>query len=324
MSKPFIIAEIAQGYEGQERLVDFYLKAASFSGADAIKFQIFFADELALKDYKHYSLFKSLELPFAVWKKAVSTAHESGLEFYSDVFGLDSFQKLDEIGTDGYKIHSTDINNFPLLKRVARTKKKIFLSTGGCEQSEIREALKVLDSSRVTLMYGFQAEPTAIKDNHLNRIKTLKSVFNMPVGFQDHTLGESPLALQAPLVALGLGVELIEKHLTLSRAAEIEDYISALEPHEFKRWASEIKEMYPILGMEEWRLTENETAYRTKVKRAVCSRKPLRKGTVLGLEDIALKRTDAKNALYGLSEVIGKTVKRTVPANAVIEKRFLR
>jgi N,N'-diacetyllegionaminate synthase len=227
MSKPFIIAEIAQGYEGNEKLVKLFVTSAAFCGADAVKFHIFYANELAVPDYRYFELFKSLELPFSVWEKAVKEAHHRKLEFYSDLLGIVSFRKLENIGVDGYKIHTTDINNVPLLKIVAKSRKKIFISTGGCQEEEIARALDLLSACHVTLMHGFQAEPTELQDNHLNRIRILREKFNKSVGFQDHTAGDSKFALYVPSMALGVGVDVIEKHLTLSRVAQMEDCISA-------------------------------------------------------------------------------------------------
>lgn len=320
MKKPFIIAEIAQGYEGSEKLVGLYIKAASAAGADAIKFQIFYADELALPDYKYYRLFKSLELPAEVWERTVREAHDKGMEFYSDIFGPDSLAMLEKIGADGYKVHTTDINNIPLLKRIAQTKKKIFLSTGGCQQGEIAGALEMLKDCDITLMYGFQAEPTEIEDNNLSRIVTLKKTYDKYVGFQDHTAGDSELALYLPFVALGAGVNVIEKHLTLSRAAEIEDYISALTPEEFKKWASLLRAAYNSTGKSEWTLTEKEIQYRGKVRRAVCAVREIEKGAVIGVDDVTMKRTDAQDVIYDPSEVIGKKNGSVIKKNTPVKK----
>lgn len=317
MKKPFIIAEIAQGFEGSEKLVELYLKAAFSARADAIKFQIFYADELALPDYKYYQLFKSLELPISVWDKSVKDAHAKGMEFYSDIFGSESLSMLEEIGADGYKIHTTDINNTRLLKLVANTHKKVYLSTGGCEQEEIKKALEILNGRHVTLMYGFQAEPTETEDNNLNRIRTLKKKYNMPVGFQDHSAGDSELAVYLPFVALGAGADVIEKHLTLSRAAEIEDFISALTPEEFRKWASLIRAAYNGLGKPDWVLTEKEHQYRGKVQRAVCTVREMNKNELISSDDVTMKRTDTEDVIYELPKVIGRkavmNIKKNIP-----------
>ena len=320
MNKPFIIAEIAQGYEGSDKLVELFIKAASTAGADAIKFQIFYADELALPDYKYYQLFKGLELSFEIWEKAVNESHKREMEFYSDIFGTDSLNKLEGIGTDGYKVHTTDINNIRLLKLISNTRKKVFLSTGGCQLEEINRALDILAVCNVTLMYGFQAEPTELEDNNLRRIGSLKTLYNKPIGFQDHSAGDSELAFYIPFVALGAGVDVVEKHLTLSRSAQIEDYISALTPEEFEKWVLLIRKAYSSLGKEEWELTDKEIQYRGKVRRAVCVVRDIVKGELLSDDNLTLKRTDSKNVIYELSEVTGRKAGKNIKENSVIVK----
>ena len=57
-----IIAEIAQGFEGNFEQSKLLIKAAAKAGADAVKFQLVYADELATVDYQYYSLFKELEM----------------------------------------------------------------------------------------------------------------------------------------------------------------------------------------------------------------------------------------------------------------------
>ena len=46
-----IIAEIAQGFEGNFEQSKLLIKAAAKAGADTVKFQLVYADELATADY---------------------------------------------------------------------------------------------------------------------------------------------------------------------------------------------------------------------------------------------------------------------------------
>lgn len=320
---PFIVAEVAQGYEGSEKLVQLYVRAVASSGADAIKFQIFYADESALPDYKYYGLFKSLELPFKVWAEAVKESHKRGIEFYSDVVGLDSFKRLEKIRVDGYKIHAASINNVRLLEAVAATGKNVFLSTGGRRLDEVKRAVDLLKGSNIILLHGFQAEPTGIADNNLKRIMTIKDIFKKEVGFQDHTAGDSELAFYIPFVAMGAGATVIEKHFTLSRKAQLEDCISALTPDEFSEWSSKIRKAYASLGKEEWRLTKNELIYKARVRRAVCSLRNIGKGKVIKGEDLILKRTGTQDVFFEVSEVAGRKARRFIKKNSAIKREYL-
>ncbi len=319
---PYIVAEIAQGFEGNGRLVELFCNAVKTTKADAIKFQIFQADELALKDYKYYNLFKSLELPGEIWARAVKSMHQAGKEFFSDVFGMDSLEFLMSIGVDGFKVHSTDVNNETLLSKVAATKKKVLLSTGGTEALVVDRAIDILKNCEITLMHGFQAEPTEIQDNHLLRIRTILNRYNLPVGFQDHTAGDSPLAHSLPFLAMGLGATLIEKHFTLSRVAQIEDYVSALTAEEFVKWADEIKAAGAALGREEWVLSEKEVKYKLNVRRAVCTAKALPAGYEIQVSDLALKRSGNEKAINELNQVVGKKLRAPLAKDMAIEREY--
>lgn len=321
--RPFIIAEIAQGYEGSAKLVDLYVKAAAGAGADAVKFQIFFADELALPDYRYYELFKQLELPFEVWEEAVAQAHTLGIEFYADVFGLTSLAEMERVGVDAYKIHATDIANRPLLEAVAALGKRVLVSVGGSEQAEVEKALDILSGCETALIYGFQAEPTPPEENNLRRLRTIKDIFKQPVGFQDHTAGDSTLKTYLAAVALGAEADIIEKHLTLSRVAGLEDYISALTVEEFAAWVTLMRDSYKALGAAQWRLSAGELEYRRKVNRAVCAVRRIAAGETIGAADIMLRRTD-QEAIYDAAKVIGRPAGADIEANAPITEALLQ
>mgnify|MGYP006100741037 FL=1 len=57
-----IVAELAQGFEGSLEQTKLLVKAAAKAGANAAKFQLVYADELATPDYQYYDLFTDLEM----------------------------------------------------------------------------------------------------------------------------------------------------------------------------------------------------------------------------------------------------------------------
>ncbi len=320
MSPPFIVAEIAQGYEGSSTLAERSVVAAAAAGADAVKFQALFADESALPDYKYYQLYKGLELSETTWRHVVNLAHQKSLLFYADALGERSFHMLDHCGADGYKVHAGSITNFRLLRAVAQVGKPVLISTGGSEHQEVERAMDILASCDITLMHGIQAEPTEVADNHLHRIRTLVERYGKPVGLQDHTLGSTLMAQYLPFVAIGLGATVIEKHLALSRLAEIEDSISALTPEEFRGWARLLKQAFTALGSPVWMLSEQERAYKSKIRKAICAAREIRPGEVLTEDDLVFKRTHDASALYAREEVVGRRVQQSINSNALIRQ----
>lgn len=315
-----IIAEIAQGYEGSEKLAELYVKGAANAKADIVKFQIFSADELATKDYQYYDLFRSLELPMSAWRALVDKAHGLGLKFYSDIFGLETLEELDRIGVDGFKIHATDLTNGRLLKEVASKNKPVLLAFSGYDVNEIQKALALLGQCPVTLMLGFQSEPTLPADNNLARIITAKKIFGLPIGFQDHTAGDSDLNEAISFLALGLGVTTIEKHMTLSRKAEVEDCVSALNVEEFCSWVDRVRKSEPALGSSTFVPNEKEIEYRGKVQRAVCAACDLLQGKNIDPVHLALKRTSSKHYFTDMDAIVGRPLKRTVKKNHVFSE----
>src|SRR3989304_5450575 len=99
-----IIAEIAQGYQGNPQLAELLTTAGISSGADAIKFQLVYAEELATPDYKYYELFRSLEMEDGIWEAICRRAQKSGLRVYFDVFGDHSLRVATQLKADGVKL----------------------------------------------------------------------------------------------------------------------------------------------------------------------------------------------------------------------------
>ena len=80
-NETYIIAEAAQGYEGSLDIAKLLIKAAQTANADAIKFQVVYADGVCEKNYEHYDLYKQLELSQEEWQEIRDFAKEKKLDF---------------------------------------------------------------------------------------------------------------------------------------------------------------------------------------------------------------------------------------------------
>ena len=290
-----IVAEIAQGYEGDTKLTDLLTTGAIASGADAVKFQLVFADELATPDYQYYELFKSLEMPTSVWQETSNRIHKAGQKLYFDVFGFDSLAIAHEVSADGVKLSTTEFYNRALLAQALSSFEKIFISVGGIPVDDIDNLMDDLlndHSVKICLMYGFQSEPTPLEQNNLLKLQSFKERYpGFELGFMDHSDGGSDDAFNLSLLAMGMGISVIEKHLTLDRSLKIEDFVSGLAPDQFKKFVKLIRKYEPALGSKSFELSELENEYRNKAAKSVVALKDLKKGQVLSPTDAALKRT---------------------------------
>lgn len=310
-----IIAEAAIAHEGVLDRALLLVRAAGAAGPDAIKFQIIVADELATPDYKHYETFRRCGLGLEAWRQLVQAAYEAGLRFYADIFGEASLKLARRAEVDGVKIHSSSIVNLPLISAASRAFKRLYLHCGGAEVREIESAVKACADTRceLTLLVGFQAEPTPPEENHLRRIPVLKTRFpDCQIGFMDHTDGTHLLRGRLALVALGLGADCVEKHLTLDRCLKLEDYIAALSPNEFSEFCAEVRAADLALGSGSLDVTPAERHYAAQYRKRVVAVADLPAGTRLGYEHLTTKRVGGMETRTDLFDRVDVVVGRTL------------
>ena len=322
--KTEIIAEIAQGYEGNPKLADLLVKGAILANADSVKMQLVYADELCIPTYPYYDLFKSLEMNEEVWIDLVNKVHTAGKFIYFDVYGKISLGLAEKFGADGIKISTTDFYNTPLIDAAFEKFEKIFVSTGGVPVEDIEKFMsREKLPNQLILMHGFQAEPTETKDNHLRRIITLKQKFPQAgIGFMDHSLGSVDEAFYLPMLAMAMDVTCIEKHITLDYSLEIEDFISALSIDRFSRFVNIIRMMEPALGIGDLILTPKEIEYKQRAGKLAVASELLESGKIIDYNDIDMKRvstTLSQNHFPRLEMIIGKKLINAMEKNQPFE-----
>ncbi len=327
--KTEIIAEIAQGYEGKPLLAELLVKGAILAGADAVKIQMVYADELCVPSYPYFGLFRSLEMKESVWQELVKAVHNAKRKIYFDIYGEKSLRIAKKLKADGIKISATDFYNTDLIKEALKTFPKVFVSASGVPYEDLLSLVNsVTNKRKLTLMHGFQAEPTETPDNNLMRIGKLKTTFqDVSVGFMDHSAGSGDEAIYLPLMALGQGVSCIEKHITLEYSLQIEDYISALSVDRFKEFVTIVRKMEPALGSVAFELIDKEVLYKKRAGKVVVAIRDLKKGQLIQKTDITLKRVSVTPSDLTLSrkeEVIGKKILKTVGKNNPIENTMLK
>jgi sialic acid synthase SpsE len=324
-----IIAELAQGFEGDLIKAKLLVNAAASSGADIAKLQLVYADELATPDYLHYELFKGLEMPDTSWKELFDYSKELNIELNFDIFGTKSLNLCQDIGVKGIKIHGTDITNIGLLNEVSTSNiKNIYLGAGGSNLKEIELAISILKNKNVILLLGFQSYPTPNSDNQISRVSYLKKMLsddNIEVGFADHANPNTSIAFAA--TAIGAGASVIEKHLTLGKIMKMEDHESALNPDEFYNFTNIINECYKAFGTtmksNDFNMSDSEKKYRKMIRRHVVSSKNLKKGTILSPEDLILKRSSSNIFIHDLNLLYNKELLEDVESNTPITEKLI-
>lgn len=323
-----IIAELAQGFEGKPEQARLLMRAAANSGADAAKYQLVYADELATPDYKYYDLFKSLEMADSVWIGLAEYAVELNIELHLDVFGSKSLNLAEQIGVKTIKLHGTDISNIGLLNLVGHSSiPNILLGAGGAHASELKRALEILQNKQVCVFAGFQGYPTPTDSNQISRIGVYANSLgkfhpNVVIGFADHADPTDPLRYALPAVALGAGATVFEKHLTLGKSMKLEDFEAALNPDEFQEFTRILRDCYSALGQpvesEDYGMSESEEGYRKMIRRHVVTASNLESGQVLEPKHLVLKRTSSENFITDINSVYDRRLANGIAQNSAV------
>ena len=244
-----IIAEIGTSHEGSFEKAKELVDAAAESGADTIKFQWVYADEilhpktgfvkLPTGNIPLYERFKQLECPVAFYKDIMDYVHSKGCKFCCSPFGLRSMQELVELKPDYVKIASPELNHYKMLEALRdwREKQKargeeavpVILSSGVSTLADIDKAVRIVGQEEVSLLHCITSYPAPEDQYNIRLVSTLKGVFGIETGLSDHSL--DPVLV--PVLSTACGGNIIEKHFTLSRQTSGLDDPVALEPEQF-------------------------------------------------------------------------------------------
>jgi sialic acid synthase SpsE len=255
-AEPFIIAELGTGHGGSIVKAKELIDAAAFSGADCVKFQVVYADEILHPntgvvplpggDTRLYDVFKKLEVSPAFFAELKAYAEAKKVVFLASPFGLQSAAELKRLHPVSVKIASPELNYTRLVREVAGWRIPVFLSSGVSKLADIEEAVAVFDEAGarewVTLLHCVTSYPAPPTDYNLRLLTTLRGIFGVKTGVSDHSLD----AELVPCIAAALGAAAIEKHFCLSRNDPGLDDPIALPPARFAEMVKSVRETAEI------------------------------------------------------------------------------
>ncbi len=323
MKDVFIIAEAGVNHDGKEAKAMEMIMAAKRCGADAIKFQSFRADLLAVADCplaKYQSakirekgqlkMLEKLQLPAGAEKRLEQESRRQGIMFLSSPFDIASVDLLSGMGLDLIKIPSGQIDDIPYLRKIGRLKGKVLLSTGMSTRKEIHRALEVLmdegtKRGDITLLHCVSQYPCPIEQANLLAIPALQKRFRTRVGYSDHTPG-----IEACIAAVALGASVIEKHFTLDCSARGPDHGASLNPNTFGKMVSAVRRIEAALGDGKKRPQPCELENKAIARKSIVAAKDIRKGERFTAASLTTKRPGTGIPASRWDRIIGKTAPR--------------
>jgi N,N'-diacetyllegionaminate synthase len=318
-----IIAEAGVNHNGNLGLAKKLVDCAALAGADFVKFQSFKADNLVTnyasatkyqiinlrKKVTQYNLLKKLELNLSQHKIILDYCKKKNIKFLSSVFDLESLEILKFLKVKNIKVPSGEINNYHLLDQIAKCAKKIFLSTGMSNLSEIKNALRILTKynlkkRNIYLLHCVTSYPAPLNESNLLAMKLIEKKFGLKTGFSDHSIGK-----EVSYCAVCLGASIIEKHITTNNNLPGPDHKASMEFKEFKDFVSSLRDIPIILGNEKKIITKSESENKKFVRKSIVAHTKINKGDYFNLANITCKRPEGGIPPSQWDKVVGKKSK---------------
>ncbi len=315
-----IIAEIGTGHSGDLIKAREMVHAAKEAGADTVKFQAVYAEEILHPrsgtvllhgiERPLYEEFLSLERHEDFYAQLKTITESAGLNFLCSVFGIKSARMIKSIGGQRIKVASPELNHLPLLRELSGYGMPLILSSGVSTAGDIEEALDLVRDSKPSILHCVTAYPAPPEDYMLSLLPHMAGVFGVPFGVSDHSL--DPLIV--PLTAMVFHAAILEKHMTLSRKDSGLDDPIALEPDAFRTMCREIKNLESVKDSERLAIVQemlgesfqaaagkgykhlapSEKDNYGRTNRSLHAVRALKKGEFLQPGDIAVLRTEKK------------------------------
>ncbi len=320
-SPTFIVAEISANHNQDFHRAVEIVHAAKKAGADAIKLQTYTADTITIDcddpcfqinegtiwdGTTLYKLYQEAYTPWDWQPKLMEEANKLGMECFSSPFDFSSVDFLEEMNVPAYKIASYEINDIPLIRKIAKLHKPMIFATGIAYPEDIERALAVCKeegNEDILLLKCVSSYPTPYEAVNLNVIPTLAKTYDCIAGISDHTMGTIVSA-----GAVALGAKMIEKHFTLHRADGGPDSAFSMEPEEFAKMVSEVRILEKALGSSEYVLTDTQILEHGG-SRSLFVVKDIAAGELLTPENIRSIRPGCGLHTMHYEEILGKRAK---------------
>lgn len=339
--KTYIIAEIGQNHNGDIALAKKLIDMAAMPiftktgdkqifPVDAVKFcKRDLSEELTKEEYdKPYNSPNSfgktygehrekLEFSYKQYGELEKYARKKGLDFVVTLCSPKTLKVLDFAKLDYIKVASRDLTNIPLLEAISKTKIPIILSRGMSDNKEISEAIKVINKvhSKISILHCVSEYPAKPSNLNLRAIPALYKKYGKKykIGYSDHSVG-----IIAPVMAVTLGAEIIEKHITIDHQMKGSDHAGSLEMEGLWRMTRDIRNAEDALGQETIQQPNipQETIHR--LRRSLASVKNIKKGEIIKENMLCMLSPGSGIQWTDRKKILGKKSQKDIPAQSLI------
>ena len=271
------------------------------------------------KTYGEHRAFLELndEQHFEVYRYAKA----KGLEVVETLCAKGCLSMLRLFIPDRLKVASRDLTNLPLLEAMAETQIPMILSTGMTGKKELDDALAIITKyhTNISILHCLSQYPSEYQNINLLSIQFLKEHYSQyTIGYSDHSIG-----ILMPAVAVGMGAEIIEKHITLDRNMKGTDHRGSLEPEGIWRMVRDIRNTEYAIGKYGIFVSDKVEGTRIKLERSIATLKEIGAGELITEKDLHMLSPGNGFKWAEKDKIVGKKARISIPANEIIYPEML-
>jgi len=320
----FIIAEAGVNHFGNVEIAKHLVDMAVIARADAVKFQIFKTENLVSSVAPDWiERLKPKELPYDAFKYLKEYCEQKGIMFLATAHDDESLDFYNSLNPIAYKIGSGEVSNTPYLRKIAKKKKPVILSTGMYDMGDVRDAVNIfLDegNTNLILLHCITCYPPVPEDINLKVINTLQKEFGCPVGYSDHTIGNDIV-----LAAVAVGASVIEKHIAVSKKTPgSQDCPVSCDERDLIEMVNSIRKIEKAVGSGIKVPSERELKSKEWARKSIVAKVDIKKGDVITEDMLTLKRPGTGISPKDISKVIGRKAKKDIKMDSLLKFDDLR
>lgn len=333
-----VIAEVGVNHNGCIQRGIELIEAAADSGADVVKFQTYSAKNIVTKSAPRYwdeklnddnggtqfDTFSKLDgMGIDGYKVFKKRCEDLGVIFTSTPFNLPDVEILEEVGVDVYKISSSDITFFQLLKCVARKGKPVILSTGCATIGEMEKAVEVIRSqgnNKIILQHCILQYPCDDENANLVKMQKMQEVFpEIPIGYSDHTIG-----ITIPAMSVAMGAVSVEKHFTIdNNLPDSPDHKLSANPRQLRKMVDMIRVIEKAKGVFKNGYYAAEESAFMNARKSLVTTKFIKQGTIITEDMLTAKRPGTGIYPEYASFVVGSMAKQDIQEDTTLKKEMM-
>ncbi len=325
----FVVAEAGVNHNGQIKKAIALVDAAADAGADAVKFQVFNARALTIRNapiaaYQRASgsssqqdMLSKLQLSEKDFATIKAHCDQRRLFFIATPFSPEDVDVITGLGACAIKLASTDLTSTSLINRAAATDLPLIVSTGAANSEEIHQQLDFLTEQlgpgRLIALHCVSSYPTPLQSANLAAIKTLARCACVPIGLSDHTRD-----LRTGGWAVAAGACLLEKHMTLNNCDSGPDHAMSMEPDNLKAYIQHARDAQTAMGAGALGMTEIEKDVHNIARKSLVSHVAIPKGTTITDSMLTEKRPGYGICPTKRNSVVGRKSVVSIPADSIV------